>query len=281
MRQGTPTDSISIAEASKRFGVSRRTIERWIRAGRLAAAPGQRDRRERLVHPDDVSALTAETHRSRPKGSAQGLDDGSPTPAGSPPPAEVAIVRGEPDYQDVIDQALQLVYSHQHRLISQLHPEAVQRLSLDQLRQGPLGHDLGRLAALARGEVREPKQRVLEAIESVLQLLFWPAAADDYSVPPSFWDTELGRMLALAKYRAFEASELVSIGNAARQLGVTRPTIYRWMDDRTLNYVRDDMSGRTFVVRRDIDILRRMAMETEGRQGRREEADSMPMPEGP
>ena len=165
------------------------------------------------------------------------------------------------DYQDVIDQALQLVYSHHHRLVSQLYPAAFKPLSLDQLRQGPLGQDLQRLATLARGQIREPKERVLSAIESVVQLLFWPAAADDYSVPRSFWDTELGRMMALAKYRAFDPAELVSIGNAAQQLGVTRPTIYRWMDDRTLNYVRDDMSGRTFVVRRDIDNLKRVAME--------------------
>jgi excisionase family DNA binding protein len=167
----------------------------------------------------------------------------------------------QPDYQDVVDQALQLVYSHHHRLISQLHPAAFSALTLDQLRQGPLGQDLFRLASLARGEIREPKERVLEAIESVVQLLFWPAAADDYSVPRSFWDTDLGRMLALAKYRAYDPAELVSIGNAAQQLGVTRPTIYRWMDDRTLNYVRDDMSGRTFVVRRDIDNLKRVAEE--------------------
>ncbi len=167
-------------------------------------------------------------------------------------------------YQEVVGQALQLVYSQHHRLISHLHPAAFQPLSLDQLRQGPLGQDLRRLSALARGEIREPKERVLSAIESVVQLLFWPAAADDYSVPRSFWDTDLGRMLALATYRAFEASELVSIGSAAQQLGVTRPTIYRWMDDRTLNYVRDDMSGRTFVVRRDIDNLKRVAAEFEG-----------------
>ena len=167
----------------------------------------------------------------------------------------------QPDYQDVVDQALQLVYSHHHRLISQLHPAAFSALTLEQLRLGPLGQDLQRLASLARGEIREPKERVLEAIESVVQLLFWPAAADDYSVPRSFWDTELGRMLALAKYRAYDPAELVSIGNAAQQLGVTRPTIYRWMDDRTLNYVRDDMSGRTFVVRRDIDNLKRVAAE--------------------
>ena len=165
------------------------------------------------------------------------------------------------DYQNVIDQALQLVYSHHHRLVSQLYPSAFVALGLEQLRGGPLGEDLSRLGMIARGQTREAKETVLEAIDSVLQLLFWPAAADDYSVPRSFWDTELGRMMALAKYRAFEPSELVSIGNAAQQLGVTRPTIYRWMDDRTLNYVRDDMSGRTFVVRRDIDNLKRVAQE--------------------
>jgi excisionase family DNA binding protein len=158
-----------------------------------------------------------------------------------------------------VDQALQLVYSHHHRLMTQLNPAAFVSLTLDQLRTGPLGQDLMRLAELAKGQRRENKEDVLSAIESVLQLLFWPIAAEDYTVPRSFWDTELGRMLALAKYRAYDPNELVSIGTAAQQLGVTRPTIYRWMDDRTLNYVRDDMSGRTFVVRRDIDHLKQIA----------------------
>jgi excisionase family DNA binding protein len=171
-----------------------------------------------------------------------------------------AMVEAEqPDYQEVVDQALQLVYSHHHRLMTQLNPAALTSLTLDQLRSGPLGQDLMRLAELARGQRRENKEDVLTAIESVLQVLFWPIAAEDYTVPRSFWDTDLGRMLALAKYRAYEPAELVSIGTAAQQLGVTRPTIYRWMDDRTLNYVRDDMSGRTFVVRRDIDHLKRVA----------------------
>lgn len=166
-----------------------------------------------------------------------------------------------PDYQAAIDDALQLVYSQHHRLIGQLHPDSFRELTLDDLRQGPLGRDLQRLASLARGQAREQKDLVLTAIDSILQVLFWPAAAEDYTVPRTFWDTELGRMLATAKYRAYDPTELVSIGNAAQQLGVTRPTIYRWMDDRTLNYVRDDMSGRTFVVRRDIDNLKRVAAE--------------------
>lgn len=165
------------------------------------------------------------------------------------------------DYQDVIDQALQLVYSHHHRLVTRLYPTAFQPLSVEVLRSGPLGQDLHRLATLARGQIREPKERVLTAIDAVVQLLFWPAASDDYTVPRSFWDTDLGRMMAMAKFRAYEPSELVSIGNAAQQLGVTRPTIYRWMDDRRLNYVRDDMSGRTFVVRRDIEYMKRVDIE--------------------
>lgn len=161
------------------------------------------------------------------------------------------------NFQDTIDKWLRVVYSNHHRLMTKLYPAAVQPLSIEQLRQGPLGQDLARLAALARGEVREAKDRVLEAIDSVLQVLFWPPGSEDYTVPRSFWETDLGRMVSMAKYRAYEPTELVSIGNAAQQLGVTRPTIYRWMDDRTLGYVRDEMSGRTFVVREDVESLRR------------------------
>ena len=167
------------------------------------------------------------------------------------------------DYQEVIDQALGLVYSHHNRLVTRLAPSSFVPLDLEDLRKGPLGRDLARLANLARGQSREEKELVLRAIEDVLQLLFWPAAADEYTVPRSFWDTELGRMMALAKFRAYEPHELVSIGVAAETLAVTRPTIYRWMDDRRLNYVRDEISGRTFIVRRDIENFKQLAAEYE------------------
>jgi hypothetical protein len=108
---------------------------------------------------------------------------------------------------------------------------------------------------LARGQTREDQATVMEAINSVVQLLFWPVAAEDYSVPRAFWDTDFGRMLALAKFRVFDRTELMSIGDAAGALGVSRAVIYKWMDDRLLNYVRDDMSGRTFVIRTDVEKL--------------------------
>ncbi|MEA2511694.1 MAG: hypothetical protein QOJ59_1181 [Thermomicrobiales bacterium] len=114
---------------------------------------------------------------------------------------------------------------------------------------------------VAEGQVREPEERVLAAIDAVLQLLFWPPGADDYAVPRTFWETDLGSLLSRAKYRAFAASDLVCIGKAAQQLGVSRPTVYRWMDDGSLDYVRDVLTGRTFVLRRGVDQRRQVAAE--------------------
>lgn len=172
------------------------------------------------------------------------------------------------DYQRVIDEALQLLYTHHYRLMVRLLPRVVEQLNLsgtelrDELRQGPLGQILQRLAAIAQGKVVEQRERILENIELVLQLLFWAPGSEDYSVPRSFWESPLGRLLSQAKFRAYEPGELVSIGRAAQDLGVTRPTIYRWMDERKLEYVRDEHSGRTFIIRRDVENLRRQLRES-------------------
>ncbi len=160
------------------------------------------------------------------------------------------------DYRGIIDEALQLVYSQHYRIISRLYPSAMARITLEQLREGPLGEDLSRLARIASGAERAGRDEVLGAIDSVLQLLFWPVGAETYTVPRSFWEQPLGKMLSLAKLRSYEPTELISIGAAANVLKVTRPTIYRWMDDKALDYVRDDMSGRTFVVKHDVEAIK-------------------------
>lgn len=90
----------------------------------------------------------------------------------------------------------------------------------------------------------------------MLQLLFWPVGAEFYTVPRSFWEQPLGQMLALAKLRSLNPDDLVSIGQAANLLGVSRAVIYRWVDERALDWVRDDASGRNFVIREDVEALR-------------------------
>ena len=80
-------------------------------------------------------------------------------------------------------------------------------------------------------------------------------------MPRAFWETELGKLLARAKLRAFAPAELVTIPEAARRLGVARPTVYRWMDEGKLDAVRDAAAGRTLVVRDDVERLVRESPE--------------------
>lgn len=167
-------------------------------------------------------------------------------------------------YQDTIDATLKLVYSQFHRYSMKLFGKTPEAVSVESLREGNLGKDLVHLARLSRGEIQANQEEVFRAVNSVLELLFWPAGEDDYQVPRSFWEEPLGKMLSQAKLRAVDASELMSIGSAAAKLGVTRPTVYRWMDDRTLNYVRDEMSGRTFVFRQDVENMRDEATQVGG-----------------
>ena len=164
-----------------------------------------------------------------------------------------------PSDQEVIDETLRRVQDAAARVAARILPGPTP--SIEQLRAGPLGRDLARLALVARGQAQEPREEVLTAVEGILQLLFWPAAAEDYIVPRAFWETDLGRILAGAKLRAYSPQELVTIGEAARSLGVARPTIYRWMDEGKLDAVRDTAEGRMLVVRDDVTRLRAEAPE--------------------
>jgi excisionase family DNA binding protein len=162
-------------------------------------------------------------------------------------------------YDEIIDAALRIVYSQFYRLGQKLSTRPPQVLRIEELRQGLLGQDLRYLADVASQRTAADPDAVHAAIDSVLQALFWPPAPDDFQVPRTFWDTPLGAMLSLAKLHCYSTMDLVGIGEAAHILGVSRPTIYRWMDDATLDYVRDDLSGRIFLIRRSVlDIKKRL-----------------------
>ncbi len=156
------------------------------------------------------------------------------------------------DYEPVIEQTLRLVHSQLHRFHRHLTGAIPETVSMEQLRSGPLGQDLARLAQIARGDERAPTDEVFQSVRAVLDLLFWPAGADGYEVDHPFWKEPLGRMLSQAKWRTVDHADLMSIGAAADQLGVARPTIYRWMYAGSVESVRDDTSDRFYVLRRDI-----------------------------
>jgi hypothetical protein len=176
--------------------------------------------------------------------------------------AAVAAGNGPaPDPGPVIDETLALVYSQCHRLTGALAPGAFGPMPLAELRASPLGRDLRRLAAVAEGKRDDPADEVLAAVEATLGLLFWPTAADDYRIPRSFWETALGRLLARAKLRALATQGLIEVGEAAARLGVTRPTLWRWLDDGLLDGVRDETTGWTLVPERAVARMERVAAE--------------------
>lgn len=225
------TALLSIGEAAKRAGVSRRTLERRIRDGILPTVPDKVDGRKRLVRWEDVRAALG-SHVDRPHKPQMQRD------------------------RETIDEALRIIYTYHLRLMMRLYPDAVSLLTLRQVREGPLGRDLDMLAKYARGESDCSPDDVLEAVSGVLQLLFHSPGAEDYTVPRAFWQVDLGKILIRAKYRAYGPRELMTIDQAEDTLGVSRSTIYRWIDERTLEWARDPSTDRTFVVRRDVERLR-------------------------
>ena len=223
---------INITEASRRYRRSRYVIAQLIKRGGIET---RQSGRSRLMRVSDI--------------------EGALTNASLPPRSKA---------QEVMDNALGVVYSAQHHLVSSLFPGDQRSVSIEELRKSRLGNDLTIFLELAYGERKEPRDQVNERLDSVLQLLFWAPMAEDYQVPREFWETDLGRMLSIAKYRAYERSELLTVGEAATLLRVTRPTLYRWLDEKHLDYVRDDLSGQTFVVREDVDALLEWAGAADG-----------------
>ncbi len=166
-----------------------------------------------------------------------------------------------PTDQAIIDQALQVIYSQCYRLASRLAPDALRPLTMAELRNSPIGQDLVRLVEVARGLRQEPANDVLTAIQSILDTLFWPTATEEYVVPKSFWETELGVLLATAKRRALEAEGLIEASEAAARLGVSRSMILRWVEDGSLSGVLDNESGWTLISRRAIERMELVASE--------------------
>ncbi|HKG25267.1 MAG TPA: DNA-binding protein [Thermomicrobiales bacterium] len=166
-----------------------------------------------------------------------------------------------PTEQAAIDQALELVYAENRRLTDLLGLVPAVAPNLVELRRSPLGVDLQRLASYGLGTTDEKPEDVLAAVESTLQVLFWPTAATDYAVPAPFWRTLLGRMLGRAKRRALAAEGLIGVAEAARLLGVDEATVERWTADRLLESVPNASAGRPLVGRRSVERLLALAAE--------------------
>src|SRR3712207_4847720 len=111
------------------------------------------------------------------------------------------------DEREVVDQALRLVADH-HRAPGAILGRAGDPPSLGELRESPLGRDLGLLARADRNGTAPTAIRA--AARRVEGLLLRPLAMDDYAVPAWFWRTAVGRLLARAERTAHGANGLLT-----------------------------------------------------------------------
>jgi excisionase family DNA binding protein len=247
----------TIARAAEATGISRRTIERAIKDGRLRSWRSDTDRRIRLVNLSDVAAIAGDRNQAANHASSHN------------------------PFQPVIDDALRVLYSHYYRLGSQIGAEPGHVATLDELRGSAVGRDLALLGRIASGEALATGEHVSSEINRIVDLYFRQPLTHEVIVPRSFWDSGLGRMLSRAKLQSYHHSDLLSVGAVARELGVSRPTIYRWIDDRFLDGVYDEVGGRTFVTKQSLRQLieaspRQLSLADAGSPPRFESVDDEP-----
>jgi hypothetical protein len=176
----------------------------------------------------------------------------------------VTITAAEPPNPDqaAIDQALRLIAEYHLRLGIELGRTTTSP-SLSVLRRSPLGRKLRGLTAVAQGTDDAAAATIRRDADEVVALLLRPLASADFHVPAWFWQTALGRLIAGAVYRTYRADDLFCPSSAAERLNLDRQTIDRWLDDGTLDSVRDE-TGARFIPVQTIERLRDVARILEG-----------------
>jgi len=164
--------------------------------------------------------------------------------------------------QAAIDQVLRLVAEYHNRLGTDLGRTSAAP-SLSVLRRSPLGRKLRRLSAVGRGDEDAVAATVRRDADDIVALLLCPLAATDYQIPSWFWQTSLGRLIAAAVYRTYRPDDLFCPATAAERLNLDRRTIERWLDDGTLDSVRDE-TGSRFIPAQTIERLRDVARVLQG-----------------
>ncbi len=237
MDRGLP-EKVSIATAAQWSGVSRRTIERWVKRGLLSSEPDELDRRQALVSLHQLGKLL------EAKGDVSGS---APTLPPIPKPPSVP----DPN-QDTIDACLRQVSEHEVFLSNQLFP--IEVLSPGPIHpNSPLRLTLDSLSQASRGKREATPVVILRQIDDVLSAIFAAADRRAFAVPDEFWSEPLGSMLALAKLQALtvRGGGVVDLEVEAEELEVRPETLTFLLpilrDRYGVEYVRDPRTGHVML----------------------------------
>lgn len=134
----------------------------------------------------------------------------------------------------------------------------------EQLLRTPLAEALASIARASTGERvhDEVADGVLaEEIQDLAERLFAaPGMPSTYSIPPEFWETPIGAMVALAQLWLHEDAALMTLTDAAARAGVSLPAVSQAIDAGRLRAYYDPNSvgvrhGRRLVARGEVDAV--------------------------
>lgn len=120
---------------------------------------------------------------------------------------------------------------------------------------------LAEIARCAAGQVEEEDALgiVAEGIQGLMELLFAaPVGTYSYQIPESFWETDIGQMVAVAMLKV-RGDELITIAEAGRLRGVSTQAITNLVAAGRLRAYHDPgapaRQGRRLVSRAEIEAL--------------------------
>jgi hypothetical protein len=231
-----PVGFVSLAEAAKRAGCSVRTVLRWVEQGLVETASHPTNRRRRLVSLADLEHMTR--HRTNPEEEAAAREAREAADRA----AIVTTVRG------VYQQAALAGEGIGFRL---------HELTDEQLAASPVAYRLSLLVGAVRGDASKPPEDLQDALDEVLQALYFDPVTLRTDVPDAFWsDSLIGRHLARAKLLLHPPADLVSLNQIASIVGLPRDHVANIVQALQVERFFDPDEQRWFYPRAVIDAIR-------------------------
>ena len=143
-----------------------------------------------------------------------------------------------PAHQSIVDNILKLLATRTNESIHLLaYPIGNMQLTIEQLRESPLGQDLTNIVHYVEGYPIDGK--IDEMIQRIFRASFAPPIQFGSSIPairlPKGWQkTPFGVLIGNAYRKLIPAKDRMTTAEVSRVLGVKRQTLYDWVEEGKL-----------------------------------------------
>lgn len=143
-----------------------------------------------------------------------------------------------PAHQSIVDTMLKLLATRTNESIQLLaYPIGKAQLTIEQLRESPLGQDLTNIVHYVEGYTVEGK--IDEMIQRIFRASFAPpihfgSNAPPIRLPKGWQKTPFGILIGNAYRKLIPGKDRMTTAEVSRVLGVKRQTLYDWVEEGKL-----------------------------------------------